>query len=185
MLSEIIIDARQKNTDIIKKLKLDSEPGIAQKISRKINFLKEYAVQGYRIFLNYEVFDLYQSIIIRGYCSKTLARKFRNYLLLGSGHTKKVIDYSPDTKLLSFPFQSVYYIADDGFLWFVKAPPSHLSELVDFVWSICPKHDIFWVSYRFSMIYNIWDQAFDSVNKEWIMNDDFMVNNLLAKINNF
>ncbi len=182
LLDEIILDARQKNVDIIKKLNLEKEPGIAQKISRKINFLKEFAVDNYRIFLNYEVFNLYQSIIIRGYCSKTIARKFRNYLLLGSGHTKKVIDYSPKTKLLSFPFQSVYYISENGFFWFVKAPPAHLSELVDFIWSICPKHDIFWTSYRYSMIYNLWDQAFDFKNKRWIMNDDFMVNNIISKL---
>jgi len=37
-------------------------------------------------------------------------------------------------------------------------------------------------SYRYSMIYNLWDQAFDSKNKRWIMNDDFMVNNIISKL---
>ena len=160
---------------MIKNLKLQDQPGIAQKVSRRVSYLKEQAITGYRVFLNWTSFDLYQTVIIHGHCSKLLARKLRNYIYNSNGSQTQ--DGRP-----SFPFQGVFLITETGFLWYVRAPPAHISDLANFVMEICPKHDMFWVGYKHSLSYFLWDETFDEEKRQWKSDRTFMVDDVLARL---
>jgi DNA-binding Lrp family transcriptional regulator len=182
LLTEMMYDARQKNVDFIKKLKLNNDPSVAQKVSRRLTFLKNHAVLGYRIYINPDYFGLYQTVIIKATCSKNIARKLRNYILLGAGERANEIEYSSNVKLLSFPFQSVFYITEDGFIWYVRAPQAHVSELIDFVWGICPKHNVFWTLYNSSMTYALWHENFNEETKQWKSSKEYMIDNVIEQL---
>lgn len=177
LLAQFSLDGRKKNMEIIRELGLEEQAGIAQKVSRRMHFLKDKAIADYRLFLNWTFFDLYQTIIIRGYCSKQLARKLRNYLLLNKETQPKI-----DQKRTIFPFESLFYIVDGGFFWYVKAPPSHISELMDFIWECCPKHDLFWISYKHSHVYGLWSETFDEQKRQWKLNKEFMIDRVLKRL---
>ncbi|MBD3190262.1 MAG: hypothetical protein GF308_06445 [Candidatus Heimdallarchaeota archaeon] len=171
LLAQLTLDGRKKNIDIIRDLNIEHQSGIAQKVSRRINFLKENVISDYRLFLNWAFFDLYQTIIIHSFCSKELARKLRNYLLLTNEQNKRI-----------FPFGSRFHITEDGFFWYVKAPPSHISELMDFIWEFYPKHDLFWISYKHSHVYGLWPETFDEQKKQWKVSKQFMIDPILKRL---
>lgn len=170
LLAELTLEARSKNVDVIKKIGLQLEPGTAQKVSRRIRFLKEKAIKNYRINLQWSKFFLYQSIIIRGYNGNGNANKIYNYIK------------DNDRENIRFPFRCNYYLADDGFFWYVRAPPAHLSEFTNFIWEVCPDFEFYNLDYRSSERYGLWDQTFDVEKKSWKINYDFMIDNVLKKM---
>ncbi|MGC9779805.1 MAG: winged helix-turn-helix transcriptional regulator [Candidatus Heimdallarchaeota archaeon] len=167
LLSELTLDARRKNVDMMKNRGVENNPGVAQKVSRRIKFLKEKAISDYRIYLNWSIFDLYQTILIKGQCHNNASLKLRNYLTESKS---------------SIPFQNIYFITDYGFLWYIRAPPSHLSELMDFIWDVCPGHELFLIDYKFTRVYGLWDQTFNAEKKKWKLNYEFMIDNVVKKI---
>jgi DNA-binding Lrp family transcriptional regulator len=178
LLSQFLSDARRKNIDMIRNLKLGKDSGVAQKVSRRLKFLKEHAISDYRVFLKYTDFDLYQTVLIQGYCRDEIPLKLRNYLMKSSNEETK----SNVKRNTVFPFQCSYFITNDGFYWYVRAPPKHISELLDFVWEICPEHKLFLLDYRFSKRYPLWDETFDAENHKWKKNYDFMIKSVLDSL---
>lgn len=160
---------------MIRSLKLSKKSGVAQKVSRRLRFLKENAISDYRVFLNWTDFDLYQTILIQGFCRDEIPLKLRNYLMKSS----KEVNQSNIQRNSVFPFQCSYFITNDGFYWYVRAPPKHVSELLDFIWEISPDHKLFLLDYRFSQRYKLWDQTFDAENHKWKKNYDFMIKSVL------
>lgn len=173
LLAELTNDARRKNVDLIRNIGMTMESGTAQRVSRRLRFLKEKAIHDYRIFLNWESFDMYQRLLMKGFCSREQARKIRNYLM---------IDQLEPKKYLQFPFESLYFITDYGFYWYVRAPPSHISEFNDFIWKVCPDHHLFVLDYKFSKTYSLWTETFDLENKKWRTDREFMVDNVIKHL---
>ena len=170
LLAELTLEARSKNVDIIKKIGLPLEPGTAQKVSRRIRFLKEKAIKNYRINLQWSKFFLYQPIIVRGYNGNGNANKIYNYI------------NSNDEEDIRFPFRCNYFLADNGFFWYVRAPPAHLSDFTNFIWEICPDFELYTLDYKSSEVYGLWDQTFDAEKKCWKISYDFMIDSVLKKM---
>ncbi len=186
LLSQLTMDGKRKNTTMMKNLNIKNETGIKQKISRRVAFLREKAITNYRLSLNHSAFDLYQTVIFRGKCGVDIARKLRNYLY----KNQEQYAYSIANKIPIdqeenpiFPFSGLFTIAENGFLWYVRAPPKHLSELNDFMLKICPQHNLFAIDHLFSKNYALWDQTFDVNKKKWKNTKDFMVDSVMEKIN--
>ncbi len=178
LLSQLLSDARRKNIDMIRNLSIRNESGVAQKVSRRLRFLKDHAISDYRVFLKYTDFDMYQTILIQGFCRDEIPLKLRNYLMKSS-----VEENQKTAKRKSiFPFQCSYFITKEGFYWYVRAPPKHVSEILDFVWGICPDHKLFLLDYRFSRRYPLWAETFDAENHKWKMNYDFMIKSVLDSL---
>jgi DNA-binding Lrp family transcriptional regulator len=175
LLSQLLSDARRKNIDMIRNLKLSKESGVAQKVSRRLKYLKENAIADYRVFLKYTDFDLFQTILIQGYCRDEIPLKLRNYLMKSS----KEENQKTAKRKSVFPFQCTYFITKEGFYWYVRAPPKHVSEILDFVWEICPDHKLFLLDYRFSRRYPLWPETFDVENHKWKRNYEFMVKSVI------
>ncbi len=170
LLAQLTLNARNKNVNIMKNIGLDVEPGTAQKVSRRIRFLKEKAIKNYRINLHWSNFFLYQSLIVRGYNGNGNANKIYNYIK------------NNDNEDIRFPFRCNYFLADDGFFWYVRAPPNHLSEFTNFIWEVCPDFELYSLDYKHSQVYGLWDQTFDAEKKNWKVNYDFMIDSVLKKM---
>ncbi len=184
LLSQLTIDGKRKNTTMMKNLGIKNEAGAKQKIGRRVAFLKENAIINYRLSLNHSAFDLYQTIIFRGNCGVDIARKLRNYLYKNQEqYANSIKNNIPiDQENPIFPFSGLFFIAENGFLWYVRAPPKHLSELNDFMLEICPQHNLFIIDHKFSKNYALWDQTFDTKDKKWKASKDFMVDSVMENI---
>ncbi len=184
LLSQLTIDGKRKNTTMMKNLDIKNEAGVKQKIGRRVAFLKENAIINYRLSLNHSAFDLYQTIIFRGNCGVDIARKLRNYLYKNQEqYANSIKNNIPiDQENPVFPFSGLFFIAENGFLWYVRAPPKHLSELNDFMLEICLQHNLFIIDHKFSKNYALWDQTFDTKDKKWKASKDFMVDSVMENI---
>ncbi|MEA2071781.1 MAG: Lrp/AsnC family transcriptional regulator [Asgard group archaeon] len=177
LLGELTRDARTENIDMARNLGIKIVKGTPQKISRRLQFLREKAIKDYRIFLNWEIFDLYQRMVIIGYCSKSQARKIRNYLMI-----EEMAEIDESVNFIQFPFGSLFFITDFGFYWFIRAPPAQTSEISNFLWEVCPNHHLFLLDYKFSKSYALWPKTFDAENKKWKTSQEFMVNSVLKNM---
>ncbi|MHA1225898.1 MAG: hypothetical protein ACTSR2_03640 [Candidatus Hodarchaeales archaeon] len=151
LLGQLTLDARQKNSEIIRKIGLDpNSPGVRQKVSRRLKFLKEYAIQNYRCFFNWEVFDTHHTFLFICKTSKSQSARLFNNL-----------------KENTIPFQSTFTIVDGGFLWAVQAPPSHFSHISSIVWENSIEQELILMDYKSSMVYGLWPATFDSERQQW------------------
>jgi DNA-binding Lrp family transcriptional regulator len=177
LLAQLTKDARKKNVEMMANIGLKNEAGVAQKVSRRVRFLKDHAIANYRLNLNWRTFDLFHSILIQGKCKKSLAMQIRNYLMVNDQENKPRLFTNA-----TFPFPCFFKITNDGYLWFVRAPPIQLSQLINFVWDICPDYNLYLLSYRYSQVYSLWDETFDSTKKYWKTTNDFMIDNVIDQM---
>jgi len=177
LLAELSMDARKKNVEMVQNIGIEEVSGLMQKVSRRVRFLKERAIEDYRVFLHWPFFDLYQYIAIRGHCNSNISKKIYSYLAAGQGKP------SADEAEIYFPFTSLYYLMKDGgFFWYVRAPPSHTSEFLDFIWEVCPDYELYLFDYKTSQIYGLWAEAFDWEKHQWKTSHEFLVGEVLKHI---
>ena len=151
LLEEITKDARRKNTEIISSLKLDKNSiGLPQRISRKLKFLNEKIVFQHRVFLQWETFEIFNSFLINCKCTEETSYRLQNLL------EKKPI-----------PFQSTYKVTDEGFLWYVRCPATHFSNISEIVLKISEEVEFYVLDYKNSAFYGLWKGAFNNQSKEW------------------
>ncbi|MFW9991383.1 MAG: AsnC family transcriptional regulator [Candidatus Odinarchaeota archaeon] len=151
LLAELTQDARQRNSEIIEKIGLDKEThGLRQKVSRRLEFLKKEVVLGYRVFLNWEVFDTYHTFVFACKASEENTARLYNNL---------------DTNRI--PFQSTYVILENGFFWAVQAPPSHFSVIGEIITEYSKERELLLLDYKTSEVYGLWDKTYDSKSKLW------------------
>ncbi|NHK32553.1 MAG: winged helix-turn-helix transcriptional regulator [Asgard group archaeon] len=151
LLQEITMNARQKNTEIMDSLKLNRDTvGLQQKISRKLKFLDKEVISQYRVFLRWETFEIYNSFLVLCECKKEIANKLQNLL------NKNPI-----------PFESTYKITENGFLWYLRCPASHFSDVSEIIWGISNKVKFYYLDYKKSQYYGLWKGAFDSSKNNW------------------
>ncbi|MFX0093774.1 MAG: winged helix-turn-helix transcriptional regulator [Candidatus Hodarchaeota archaeon] len=166
ILGVLTKDYRQKNTTIMNELNVDkTQPGVPQMFGRRLNFLRENVVERTRVFLNWTAFDLYQTFAFIGKASPDVCKCLNTHLLQNP-----------------LPFESVFFLIEKGFLWYIRAPPSHFSILGDFVWSIAPQHNSFMIDYRQSEVYGLWPETFDDSTHQWKKSHKFMVEEVLQQI---
>ncbi|MFX0116092.1 MAG: hypothetical protein ACFFB3_16195 [Candidatus Hodarchaeota archaeon] len=151
LLEELTQDARQRNTDIMRKIGFEvGTPGLPQKVSRRLKFLKEKTVAGYRVFLNWEVFDTYHTFVFICKASKEDTACLYNHLSVNP-----------------IPFQSSFVILEDGYFWAVQSPPSHFSNVAKVVWKYSEARELLLLDYKTSEVYGLWSETFDSSAHSW------------------
>ncbi|MEA2070308.1 MAG: hypothetical protein U9O98_03365 [Asgard group archaeon] len=154
LLQELTMNARRKNTEIMSALNLDkNEVGLPQKVSRKLKFLDKNIISQYRVFLRWETFEIYNSFLIISNCSDKIKFKLQNLL------QKEPI-----------PFESLYKITNEGFMWYLRCPSSHFSDVSEFVLSMTEKVQFYFLDYKTSEFYGLWKGAFDPDNHIWETN---------------
>ncbi|MHA1212014.1 MAG: winged helix-turn-helix transcriptional regulator [Candidatus Heimdallarchaeota archaeon] len=151
LLQEITMSARRKNTEIMDTLKLDKTAvGLQQKISRKLKFLEKEIVSQYRVHLQWETFEIYNSFLVLCECDEETSTKLQNLLM------KHPI-----------PFESTFKLTETGFLWYLRCPATHFSNISAIVWKLSKKVKFYYLDYKKLEIYGLWKGAFDASNYHW------------------
>ncbi|NHJ48999.1 MAG: AsnC family transcriptional regulator [Asgard group archaeon] len=154
LLQEVTMSARRKNTELMDSMKLDRDTiGLQQKISRKLKSLNQYIVSQHRVFLRWETFEIYNSFLVLSECEKETKIKLQNLL-----------------QKHPIPFESTFKITDNGFLWYLRCPASHFSNVSTIIWDMSKKVKFFYLDYKKSEYYGLWKGAFDSLNHQWSTN---------------
>jgi len=166
LIQELTLNARRKNVDIIRAIDLDpNEKGVQQNISTKLNRLKEEAVESYRVYINWDHFDIYNTPLVIAKAE--------------SGMTRRLITHLKESE---FPFSSSIRETTDGFVWSARLPSAHLSELVSLVWRVADTHELLIIDYKHSIWYGLWAEAFDGEKKEWRTDKAFCLDTPLKTI---
>ena len=151
LLAELTMNARRKNIDLMDALKLNKKAiGFPQKISRKLAFIKQRAIAQYRVFLRWEPFEIYNSFLAIGECDGGTCYKLQNLL-----------------KEEPIPFESTYKVTASGFLWYIRCPAPHFSNLSEFLWKVSKKVDFYFLDYKKAEFYGLWKEAFDTHTHQW------------------
>ncbi|MBY8993615.1 MAG: winged helix-turn-helix transcriptional regulator [Candidatus Heimdallarchaeota archaeon] len=151
LLQELTMGARRKNTALMDSLKLDrTTVGLQQKISRKVKYLEEEIISQYMVFLRWEAFEIYNSFLVHCDCEEKTTNKLQNLLIKDP-----------------IPFESTFKITENGFLWYLRCPASHFSDISAIIWSLSKKVKLYYLDYKKSEFYGLWKGAFDSSNHKW------------------
>lgn len=151
LLQELTKNARRKNTEIMETQKLDkSIIGLPQKISRKLKSLDEHFITQYRVFLQWETFEIFNSFLAVCECNAKTSYKFQNLLL---NHP--------------IPFESMFKITDNGFLFYIRCPATHFSFIAEILWRLNKKVQFYYLDYKNTFFYVLWKGAFDVDKHYW------------------
>ena len=161
ILEELTIGcARRKNKDIIQaieeKLQKSSSffPISKQTFSRRLKFLKNTAIRGYRLFFDWRTFDIHYSIAL--ICKSS--SRFVSCLY-------KILESSP------IPFESSYRaLGEESFIWYIRIPSSHFFSLIDILWKHVNSMDVYSFNYKSSLHYGLWHKTFQEESHQWLLN---------------
>lgn len=159
ILKELTIDARQKNTDLSKKIDIPQYT-----FSRRLKFLNEYVIRNYSVDFNQRFFGLEDEIIFKAICSQRAMVKIL-YL----------------KKNLLLPYQTDFRQTEDGFLWKMLLPPRDKIEVMNLLWSLFPQLQIILLdpkSYR-KKTFNPENYSFRKMS--WRDSKEFIVDQVLEK----
>jgi hypothetical protein len=70
-------------------------------------------------------------------------------------------------------------LSDDFLLWFLRMPPGHVTELVDYLHGMTEDMNLYLADYRRSEVYCLWDDAFQEDKHEWRDDASFMMDSLV------
>ncbi len=166
LIGELTLNARRKNVDLIRAIKLDPErKGVQQEISSRLSTINNELIESYRVYINWNHFDIYNTPFV--------IAKAENK------QTRKLIAHLKNSK---FPFSSSIRETPDGFVWSARLPSAHLSELVSLVWQITDSYELLSLDYKHSMWYGLWAETFDKEKRKWKTDKDFCMKEPLKTI---
>ncbi len=166
ILQELTWNARRRNIDLIEVLSTnynqnsnnDKSRIEPYQMTRRLQYLNENAILGYRVEPNWKVFNIFDSLLFFCRTTKELAYKWGNLL-----------------KIYPVPFKSTFQIIEEGFYWYIGCPSAHFSEISELIWKHAPDFDFYLLDYRSSRVYPIWWKTFDEKSKTWRTDDEFMI----------
>lgn len=166
LIQELTMNARRKNVDIIRAIDMDpDEKGVQQNVSSRLNRIKEELVQSYRVYIEWNHFDIYNTPLV---IAKALSSK-----------TRRLIAHLKESK---FPFSSSIRETPDGFVWSARLPSAHLSELVSLVWRVADSHELLIIDYKHSNWYGLWAETYDTKVNDWRSDKTFCLDDPLKSI---
>ncbi len=156
VLEELSYNARIRNLDLATKLNV--EP---YQITRSIQFLKKNVISGFRVFLTWQVFNIFnpQIIVIRT-SKKERDRLYSNLI------------NNP------IPFQSTMRKTKHGIIWYLGISQDQMSPFIGNLWNYFDDFDIYWLDYQSTETYCFWSETFDTEKKSWKTDMKFMVNSI-------
>lgn len=139
ILYHLTRDARSKQKDVLEGIKQFNGKELSpQRISERWNFLQEKAVADYDVFLDWQATGLYNTVLFKVYCAKEVSEWFYANL------------HNPT---ITPPFSTRFRAVEDGFMFYTRCPPSHLSLVTDLLWDKSEKIEATLLDYKSSMAY--------------------------------
>lgn len=158
ILSYLPLGMRRKQRLVIEDLKSEGVTISSQDFSRRLRHLKENFIPRYYVHIDIDAFDLYSNVIITAECPKGFTANLRRRLLSNS-----------------LPFQSTLKTTDTFMYWYLRMPPSHLSQLLNYLHERVENLRVSMVDHEKSYVYGLWADAFDEEKKSWRTDQDFLL----------
>jgi len=166
ILREFVRNARLKNLEYIELLSNAGYSFTPQTFSRKLKRLKEECISGYRVFLTPSIFDLYSTVLI-----------------WGQSNTQELLQLQSKMLAQPIPFSSTFKVYERNFYWYLHLPPTHLSELLYQLRAKLEDMRFNYIDYVRAKTYLPWPLTFDEEKKDWFKSEEFMVTDVLKKLN--
>ncbi|MFX0094432.1 MAG: hypothetical protein ACFFBD_22030, partial [Candidatus Hodarchaeota archaeon] len=158
IISELSLNARQKNIEIMESLQKQGFELTPQTFSRRLNKIKEQCIEGYRVFLDPQTFDLYNTVFFWGTGIKNELEKLRNRMII-----------SP------IPFTSTFKVKENQLFWYLHLPTAHLSDLLHRLRPILTDLRFNFVDFPRSETYTPYFPTFNDQQSDWHTDQGFMV----------
>ncbi len=165
ILYELMNTARRKNKEIIDALAARQIHITPQTFSRRLQFIKEKCIEGFRVTFDPAAFDIYSNVII-----------------MGRGEPTYLQDLTYKMTESPIPFESTMRVSDRELFWFVRLQPTHLTPLLTELFAQLHKMDVCIADYTHSCVYRIWPATLDEEAKSWRTDRQTMVDNVLRDI---
>ncbi len=156
ILEELSYNARIRNLDLANKLNV--EP---YQVTRSIQFLKKNVISGFRVFLTWQVFNIFnpQIIVIR------MSKKERDKMYSNLANNP-------------VPFQSTMRKTKTGIVWYLGISQDQMSPFIGNLWNYFDDFDIYWLDYQSTETYCFWSETFDFEKKNWKTDTKFMIDSI-------
>lgn len=139
ILYHLTKDARSKQKHLIEGLKQFNGTDLSpQRLSERWHFLSSNAVSDYDVFLDWQATGLYNTVLFKVNCTKEVSSWFYANLV---------------NPAITPPFSTRFRSLDDGFLFYTRCPPSHLSLVTDLLWDKTERIEATLLDYKSSMSY--------------------------------
>ena len=158
ILSLLTRGSRRKQRVFIEELETQGVSISSQEFSRRLGVLKNNIILRYHVYIDIDAFDLYSNVIITADCKPNFASKL-----------KKRLQSNP------LPFRSTLKISDDFMFWYLRLPPSHLSQLLSYLHERVDNLRLSMVDYEKTEVYGLWSEAYDEEAKAWIKKPRFLL----------
>ncbi|MGQ4912722.1 MAG: hypothetical protein ACP6KW_11180 [Candidatus Thorarchaeota archaeon] len=150
--------SRRKQRQIIDALAQEGVTISSQDFSRRLRAINDNFIKGYRLYIDPDAFDLWSNILVTAHVTKRFSEELRGRL-----------------RTSSFPFRSTLKLNDEFLLWFIRLPPGHVSELVNYLHSVTSGTEVNLADYRRSEVYCLWHKAFNEERHQWRQDRSFLM----------
>ncbi|TFF86419.1 hypothetical protein EU519_01360 [Candidatus Thorarchaeota archaeon] len=157
--------ARRKQKAMISELSKEGIEFTSQDFSRRLKRIEERFISGYHVFVEPTAFDLYTNVILTATCDPDIIY----------GLQSRMTQYP-------IPFRSTLKRNENYLFWYLQLPPSHLSALLGRMHTLSHTFVVTMLDYHRSQVYGPWADAFDEEAAQWRQDMDFMVKDVLARI---
>ncbi|TFG08046.1 ArsR family transcriptional regulator [Candidatus Thorarchaeota archaeon] len=157
--------ARRKQKDMIGKLGKAGIEFTSQDFSRRLKRIEDRFISGYHVFVEPTAFDLYTNVILTATCDSDVIYRLQSRM---TAHP--------------IPFRSTLKTNENYLFWYLQLPPSHLSALLGRMHAISHAFVVTMLDYHTSQVYGPWAEAFDENSGSWRQDRNFMVTDVLKRI---
>jgi len=165
ILGELYWNARRKNSDMITRLKTRGWEISIPTFSRRLKMVKEECVETYRTYIYPKNFDILNTFLIWGYGNEEELQKI-----------KTLMEIHP------IPFLSTLKIDGYKLYWYLHLSTSQMSDLLYYLRPKLPELHLNYIDSPRTQTYLLNADAWDEKKQEWIVDEDFYINQVLKTL---
>ncbi|MHA1646703.1 MAG: hypothetical protein ACTSVU_03210 [Promethearchaeota archaeon] len=165
LLNKLIVNARRPNTKIKQELNAKGWDFNDTLLSRRKKKLETEAILGYKVQIDPHLFDIVNTVLIWGY---------------GPEQELKIL--SQKVKTSPAPFYSVFNSEKFTLYWYIHLPTHQLSDLLHILQDKLYELHFMYVDYPKAQVYSLDPDAFDEKTHDWIQSKDFVIDDVLSKV---
>ena len=156
---------RRPNTKIKQELNAKGWDFNDSLLSRRRKKLENESITGYKVQINPHLFDIVNTVLIWGY---------------GPEQELKLLNQKVKTS--PAPFYSVFNSEKFTLYWYIHLPTHQLSDLLHILQDKLYELHFMYVDYPKAQVYSLDPDAFDETTHDWIQSKDFVVDDVLSKV---
>jgi hypothetical protein len=163
IVSELMRDARRRNTEIMDALDKRGVEMTPQTFGRHLQMIRAECISGYRVTFDPALFEALSNILVCGTADATGLRTL----------AARTRDIPP-------PFESTQRVLDTNLFWFIRLPQNHISPFLNNLFLAVGDMRVCLLDYTYSRLYYIWPMAYDDARRGWITEPKFMLDDVLS-----